>query len=497
MNTTASAEVTGAGRRLGLALLVIATAQLMLVLDDSIANIALPTIQNELGISSANLPWVINAYILAFGGLLLFGGRLGDLFGRRRLLQIGMTVFTLASLFAGLSQSGAALVAFRGLQGIGAALTAPNALALIATTFPEGPKRNRAMGVYGGMSALGIVAGLLLGGVLTSTLGWRWVFFINIPVGLAVLVGSRVLVEAELHRGKLDILGALSSIGGMSALVYGITRGGEHGWADPVTLMSFAVAAVLLPLFITLQSRGRDPLLPLRLFGDRNRTGSYLGVALLAFGPMGAFYLLTLQMQHIEGYTPIATGLAWLPFAVGIVVGAGGGSKLVAKLAPRQVAVPGMLIAAAALLWLSFLGEEFRYVSVFMPAVFLMALGFALGLVSLTLTAVKGVAAQETGIASALLNASQQIGVAFGLAVLSTVSVATTNARKPDALEALREGRAAGNPDVVQSASDALVAGYGAGLATAAGALVVAASLTAWLVTARKDQVDPEASATI
>lgn len=348
------------------------------------------------------------------------------------------------------------------------------------------------MGVYGGMSALGIVAGLLLGGILTSTLGWRWVFFINIPVGLAVLVGSRVLVEAELHRGKLDILGALSSIGGMSALVYGITRGGEHGWTDNVTLAAFATAAVLLPLFITLQSRGRDPLLPLRLFHDRNRTGSYLGVALLAFGPMGAFYLLTLQMQHIEGYSPIATGLAWLPFAVGIVFGAGSGSKLVANVAPRQIAVPGMLIAAGALLWLSFLGEEFRYVAIFMPAVFLMAMGFALGLVSLTLTAVKDVAAQETGIASALLNASQQIGVAFGLAVLSTVSVTTTNARLPDALETLHQGRAAQDTDLVQSASEALIAGYGAGLATAAGALTVAAVLTAWLVTARKEQVSAE-----
>lgn len=497
MSNVASPPAGKVGQHLGLALTVIATAQLMLVLDDSVANIALPTIQNELGISAATLPWVINAYILAFGGLLLFGGRLGDLFGRRRMLQVGMAIFTLASLLAGLAQEGVSLIAFRGLQGLGAALTAPNALALIATTFPEGPERNKAMGVYGGMSALGIVAGLLLGGILTSTLGWRWVFFINIPVGLAVFLGSRVLVEAELHRGKLDLLGALSSIGGMSALVYGITRGGEHGWLDPVTLTSFAVAAVLLPLFIALQARGRDPLLPLRLFGDRNRTGSYLGVALLAFGPMGAFYLLTLQMQHIEGYTPIMTGLSWLPFAIGIVVGAGGGSKLVAKLAPRQVAVPGMLIAAAALLWLSFLGDEFRYVSVFMPAVFLMALGFALGLVSLTLTAVKGVAAQETGIASALLNASQQIGVAFGLAVLSTVSVSTTNARLPDALGRLLEGRTAGDADLVQSASDALVAGYGAGLAAAAVALLAAALLTAWLVTARKDQVDPEVATTV
>lgn len=271
-------------------LLVIATAQLMLVLDDSIANIALPTIQNELGISAAHLPWVINAYILAFGGLLLFGGRMGDLFGRRRLLQAGMVIFTGASLLAGLADSGAWLIAARGLQGIGAAMTAPNALALIATSFPEGKPRNSAMAVYGAMSGLGIVAGLLLGGVLTDLLGWRWVFYINVPIGLLVLAGSRALVEAELHHGRLNLTGALISVGGVVALVYGITRGGEHGWQHGVTLGAFAVAAILLPLFVLTQARSRDPLLPLDLFKSRNRTGSYAAMLLLAFGPMGAFY---------------------------------------------------------------------------------------------------------------------------------------------------------------------------------------------------------------
>ncbi|MDF3907562.1 MULTISPECIES: MFS transporter [Paracoccus] len=479
-------------QNLGLSLTVIATAQLMLVLDDSIANIALPVIQNELGISAANLPWVINAYILAFGGLLLFGGRLGDLFGRRRLLQIGMAVFTLASLLAGLAQDGASLIAFRGLQGLGAALTAPNALALIATTFPEGQPRSKAMAVYGGMSALGIVAGLLLGGVLTSTLGWRWVFFINIPIGLAVLAGSRILAEADLHRGRLDLAGAATSIAGMSALVYAITRGGEHGWTDEITLAAFAVAAVMLPLFLILQSRGKSPLLPLHLFNDRNRTGSYLATALLAFGPMGAFYLLTLYMQHIESYSPIAAGLAWLPFAIGLVLGAGISSKLVLRLAPRQVAVPGMLIAGGALFWLSRIGDAFDYAGHFMPGAFLLGFGFAMGIVSLTLTAVKGVAAQETGIASALLNASQQIGVAFGLAVLSTVSVTATASRMPDALAGLYRGRNAGDQGLVEAANDALVHGYGLGLAAASAALIAAAVIAAVLVNARRGEVSAE-----
>lgn len=482
------ASNSGARRGLGLSLLVIATAQLMLVLDDSIANIALPTIQNELAISATSLPWVINAYILAFGGMLLFGGRLGDLFGRRRLLQIGMAIFTLASLLAGLAQDGATLIAFRGLQGLGAALTAPNALALIATTFPEGEARSKAMAVYGGMSALGIVLGLLLGGVLTSTLGWRWVFFINIPIGLAVLAGSRLLVEAELHRGRVDLAGALTSAGGMTTLVYGITRGGEHGWADPITLLAFAGAVILLPLFLIIQARGKHPLLPLRLFADRNRTGSYLATALLAFGPMGAFYLLTLYMQHIETYSPIAAGLAWLPFAVGLVLGAGISSNLVQRLAPRQVATPGALIAAGALFWMSFVGQEFTYAVDFLPAAFLLGFGFAMGIVSLTLTAVKGVPAEDSGIASALLNASQQIGVALGLAVLSSVSVTATAGRMPDALVGLYDAREAADAELVASATSALSHGYGLGLMTAALALLTAAAIVALLINAKRDQ---------
>ena len=360
----AGPERSDDARSLRLPLLVIATAQLMLVLDDSIANIALPTLQNELGISAGNLPWVINAYILAFGGLLLFGGRMGDLLGRRRMLRVGMVIFTIASLLAGLAQDGAALIAFRALQGLGAAMTAPNALALIATTFPEGKPRSHAMAVYGGMSALGIVAGLLAGGVLTGTLGWRWVFFINVAIGLLVLAGTRTLTEAELHKGNLDIGGALTSVGGMTALIYGITRGAKYGWTDSLTLGSFLAAAVLLPVFVALQARSKDPLIPLRLFKDRTRTGSYLGMLLLSIGPMGAFYLLTLYMQHIVTYSPLVTGLAWLPFGAGIVLGAGVSSKLVLHLAPSGVAVPGMVLGSLVLLWLSSIDQEPEYLRI-------------------------------------------------------------------------------------------------------------------------------------
>nr|WP_277819740.1 MFS transporter [Arthrobacter bussei] len=261
-------------RRLGLALLVVASAQLMLVLDDSIANIALPSIQNELGITPASLPWVINAYILAFGGLLLFGGRLGDLFGRRRILQIGIGLFTLSSLVAGLAPAGPVLVAARAVQGLGAALTAPNALALITTTFPAGEARNKALALYGAMSGLGVTVGLLLGGVLKGTLGWRWVFFINLPIGLALLAGTRILVDAPRHIGRLDLPGALTGTGGITALVFAIIHGGEAGWFDLLTLIAVTLAAVLLPAFVIIESRSADPMLPLRLFADRNRTGS-------------------------------------------------------------------------------------------------------------------------------------------------------------------------------------------------------------------------------
>ncbi len=482
---TKQEQTSNAPKSTAVPLLVIATAQLMLVLDDSIANIALPSIQNQLSISAANLPWVINAYILAFGGLLLFGGRVGDLFGRRRILQLGMATFTIASLLAGFASTGAMLIAARALQGIGAALAAPNALALIATTFPEGRPRNKAMAVYGAMSGLGIVAGLLLGGVLTGVLGWRWVFFINIPIGLLVLAGSRTLVEPKMHEGRLDLAGALTSIGGMVALVYAITRGGEHGWTDSLTIGSFAAAAVLLPLFIVIQARSTNPLVPLALFKDRNRGGSYLAMLLLAVGPMGAFYLLTLYMQHVLVFSPLRTGLSWLPFGVGIMAGAAITTKVVTRVAPRWAAATGMLLCSVALFWLSTVGHAPNYAAHLLPAIFLTAFGFAMGFVPLTLTAVQGVRAQEAGIASALLNASQQIGVAFGLSVLSTLAVSVSERQLPNALRRLYEARSSGDVGVLRAASEALIDGYGTAMAAGALIIALAAVIATVLITAK------------
>ena len=403
------------GRGLGLSLLVIAMAQLMLVLDDTIANIALPSIQRELSVPASTLPWIINAYILAFGGLLLFGGRVGDLFGRRRVFRAGLGLFTVASLVGGLGVNAEMLIGARALQGLGAALTAPNALALIATNFPVGKPRNSAMAVYGAMSALGITIGVLLGGVLTGTLGWRWVFFINIPIGLAVLAGSRVLAEGERNAGRLDTSGALTGTGAMVALTYGITHAAEHGWGNAVTLGSLGGALVLALLFLSLQARGANPMLPLGLFRDRNRSGSYATMLFVGAGLMGTFYLLALYLQQVLGFTPLWTGLAALPFSAGIILGAGISSKLVERLAPRLVAGPGLLLGALGMLWLSALAVNSSYAAHIMPALFLTSFGLGMTAVTMTLTAVHGVAEDRAGVASALVNMAQQIGAALGL----------------------------------------------------------------------------------
>jgi EmrB/QacA subfamily drug resistance transporter len=476
------------GRGLGLSLIVIATAQLMLVLDDTIANIALPSIQREMAVSAATLPWIINAYILAFGGLLLFGGRVGDLFGRRRVFRAGLGVFTLASLLGGLGMSAEHLIAARGLQGIGAALAAPNALALIATTFPVGKPRNSAMAVYGAMSALGITIGVLLGGVLTGTLGWRWVFFINIPIGLAVLAGTGALVEGQRNPGRLDTPGAISGTGAMVALAYGITRGGERGWSDAVTVGAFIVAIVLAVLFLSLQARREHPMLPLGLFRDRNRSGSYATVLFIGAGLMGTFYLLTLYLQQVLQFSPLRTGLASLPFSAGIILGAGISSKLVERFAPRAVAGPGLSAAAAGMYWLSTLTVASPYAAHVMPAVFVTSFGLGLSFVPMTLTAVHGVAEERAGVASALVNMAQQVGAALGLAVFTTISISAADRRLPGAAAGLQEGSTGTGTGIVAEAAEALTHGYTTAFLAGAGMLLVAAVVVTAAVNTRRTQ---------
>ncbi|GAA2613116.1 MFS transporter [Streptomyces roseoviolaceus] len=457
------AEASGSspgGRHLGLALLVIAAAQLMVVLDNTITNIALPSIQTDLGVSDANLAWIVNSYALAFGGLLLLGGKAGDLFGRLRMFQVGIIVFTLASLLGGLAPNEGLLIGARVLQGVGAAIAAPSALALITTTFPAGKARNTAMGVYAAMAGVGATVGLLLGGILTDGLDWRFVFYVNIPIGLAVLAGTKTLVEAERHPGRLDLPGAITGTGGLIALVYGITRGGEHGWTGGLTLASFAAAAVLLAVFLVLQARVAEPMMPLRLFKDRNRSGSYATMLFIGAGMFATFYFLTLYMQLILGYSAVKTGFAYLPFSVGMAAAAGISSKLVTHFAPRLIAGPGLMVAAAGMFWFATLETDSSYAAHLMPAMFITALGLGLAFVPMTVSSVSGVDHLDTGIASALLNTAQQIGGALGLAVLSTISTSAADDKLPHAAAGLYQGLATKDFGLVAKAGEALTHGY-------------------------------------
>ncbi|MEW1719103.1 MFS transporter [Streptomyces sp. NPDC093109] len=484
----ASGASPGGGRHLGLALFVIAAAQLMVVLDATITNIALPAIQTDLGVSDANLAWIVNSYALAFGGLLLLGGRAGDLYGRRRVFRVGIAVFTLASLLGGLAPNEGLLLAARVLQGAGAALAAPSALALITTTFPVGKERNTAMGVYAAMGGVGATVGLLLGGVLTDVLDWRWVFFVNIPIGLAVLAGTRYLVEAERDTGRLDVPGAITGTGGLISLVYGITRGGEHGWTNGLTLASFAAAVVLLAVFLFLQARTAHPMMPLRLFKDRNRWGSYGTMLFIGSGMFATFYFLTLYMQLILGYSPVRTGFAYLPFSFGMAAAAGISSKLVARYAPRLIAGPGLVVAAVGMLWFATLEPGSSYAAHLMPAMFVTGLGLGMSFVPMTLGAVSGVAHQDTGSASALLNTAQQIGGALGLAVLSTLSTSAANDKLPEAASSLYRGLATEDFALVARAGEALTHGYTVAFAAAACMFLAGLAVTAFAVNAGRQE---------
>lgn len=492
MSVSASTHVPAAaattGRRAGSALLVIATAQLMLVLDDTVANIALPSIQRDLGVSATALPWIVSAYVLAFGSLLLFGGRVGDLHGRRRVLRIGLVVFTVASLLGGFGPSAAVLIISRAAQGLGAALIAPNVLALIATTFQAGPPRNRAMAVYAAMSAVGMTVGVLLGGLLTGLLSWRWVFLINVPIGLAVLFGTRALPEAVRGSGHLHLLDATVGTAAMAALAFGITHGGEQGWSNPASLGALIAAVVLLAAFVLFQSRRADPMMPLGLFRDRNRTGAYSSVLFIGAGLMATYFLLTQFMQEVLEFSPIRTGLSSLPVSVGIVLAAGVSTKLVERVPPRAVSVPGLLIAAGGMYWLSTLGIGSSYFAHVLPALFLTYFGLGMGFMPMTLTAVHGVPEERAGVAAALLNTSQQIGAALGVAVLSTVATTAADSRQPGALRALQESLQNGNEAAVSAARTALTHGYTSGFRAGALLLIFAAIVVAVAVTTKRTQ---------
>ncbi|HQR26629.1 MAG TPA: MFS transporter [Nocardioides sp.] len=426
---------------LGWALVLISVAQLMVVLDSTIANIALPYIQADLGFSDAGLTWVVTTYALAFGGLLLLGGRLGDLYGRRLTFMVGLSVFAVASLLGGVAESEAMLLGARALQGAGAALASPAALALITTTFPAGPQRNRAFAVYAGMSGAGAAVGLILGGWLTgSTLsllgttidGWRLTFLINVPIGIvAAALAPRVLAESETHKGELDVPGAITATFGLFGIVYGLSRASSHGWSDTWTVASLVVGAGLLVLFALIESRATHPLLPFRIFRNRTRASSFAAMMLMPAGMFAMFFYLSLYVQNVMGFSPLEAGVAFLPFTAGIVVAAMVASNLVSRMPPRYLAGTGTLMASIALVGFSRIPYDTTYpvsdltasyATQILPWMILMSLGMGLTFVPLTLTAVHHVQSRDSGIGSGVLNTMQQVGGALGLATLATVA---------------------------------------------------------------------------
>jgi EmrB/QacA subfamily drug resistance transporter len=416
-----TARDTGGGGN-GMALLVLASCQLMIVLDITIVNIALPHIQRSLDFSTTSLSWVVNAYTLTFGGLLLLGGRTGDILGRRRVFAAGVLLFLVASLLGGLSQNAGQLLGARAVQGMGGAVASPTALALISTTFKEGPARNRAFGVFAGVSAGGGAIGLLAGGMLVEWLNWRWVFFVNVPIGLLILLATpRWIGVSERHPGRFDVAGALLSTVGMVLLVYGFIRAAQEGWRDPLTLASFAAAVLVLGGFVLVERRSRQPITPLHMFADRNRAGTYGIMLSLAAAMFGMFFFLTLFVQEVLHFSPLAAGFAFLPVSAVIAVGAGLASRFLPRFGPKPFMVTGAILASAGLAWLTLTDVHSTYAGSILGPMLVFSLGMGMEFVSLTLTALSGVPVQESGAASGLLNATQQVGGALGLSILVTV----------------------------------------------------------------------------
>ena len=441
---------TATHKNLGIALVVICLAQLMVVLDATIANIALPYIGNDLSIDQNNLQWVVTGYALAFGGLLLLGGRLGDQFGRRRVFMIGLIVFIVASAIGGLAQNEAMLLSSRALQGLGAALASPAALALITTTFPAGPQRNRAFSIFAALAGIGAAFGLVLGGWLTgiesdTIQGWRLTFLINVPIGLvAVLLAPRYLDESKPRRVALDVPGAIIGTVGIVSLVYGFSRAGEeaHGWSDPFTLLALIGGAALLVAFVLVERSVRNPLMPLSLFADRARSIAFVTMFITPAAMFAMFFFMSLVLQNVSGWSPLHTGLAFLPFTVGMIGGATLASNLITRLDPRYIVGVGTLISGFSLLMFSrisvddsasnivavasgnadFASDIDFWVKI-APFIVTMALGMGLNFVTMTLVAVHGIPAEDSGIGSGVLNTMQQVGGAVGLAALSTAAV--------------------------------------------------------------------------
>jgi EmrB/QacA subfamily drug resistance transporter len=431
-----------------LVLVLVCLGQFMVILDATIVNVALPSIQQDLQFSAADLQWVINSYTLVFGGFLLLGGRAADLIGRRTLFVAGVIVFSAASLLNGLSNSSEMLVAARGLQGLGGALVSPAALSIITTTFEEGPDRTKAMGVWGAIAAGGGAFGLLLGGILTEALSWEWIFFVNVPVGIAAAVLAwRYVPEsrAEKREGgpkSFDFAGAVTVTAGLIVLVYAIVKAEEFGWGSTRTLGLGALAIALLAVFVLIERRSSAPLVRLGIFRIRSLLGANLVLLVVAGGLFANFFFSSLYVQQILGYTPIEAGLAFLPVTLGIVAGSGLSQVLVKKVGVRETTMGGMVLAAAGLFLLSRAEVDGTYLGTLLPGLLLMSVGMGLTFVPVTLIATTNVSTEDAGLASGLFNTSQQIGGALGLAVLATLAAdkSASVAASVDRASAIVEG---------------------------------------------------------
>jgi EmrB/QacA subfamily drug resistance transporter len=452
-------------------LVLVCLAQFMVILDATIVNVALPSIQKDLDLSEGNLQWIVNAYALVFGGFLLLGGRAGDLLGRKRVFLIGLVIFTGASLLDGLASSEGMLIGARALQGLGAALVSPAALSIISTTFAEGKERARALGVWAAIAIGGSAVGLVLGGVLTQYFSWPWIFFVNVPVGIAAFVFSlRLIPESrdEHAHGSYDVAGAVTVTGGLMALVYAIVDAQSAGWGSAKTIGFFTLAGVLLAAFVVIELRAKAPLVRLSIFRIRSLLTANLSMFLAASAMFAMFFFNTLYLQRVLGYGPLEAGLAFLPFTAGIMVSAGLASQFAPRVGVRPVAAIGMLLTTGGLLLLAQLPVDGSYLTDVLPAIVLSSLGMGAVFMPLTLIATTGLRDEDQGLASGLFNTSQQIGGALGLAILSTLATSKT--------------ASAGG-----TATQALVVGFH--WAFAAGAVIMIAALIVMLALLRKRHV--------
>jgi EmrB/QacA subfamily drug resistance transporter len=462
-----------------LVLCLVCLAQFMVILDATIVNVALPSIQKDLGISESSLQWIVNAYALLFGGFLLLGGRAGDLIGRKRVFVGGLVLFTTASLLCALAPNETWLIVSRGVQGLGAALVSPAALSIVTTTFAEGAERTKALGVWAAIAVGGGAVGLVLGGILVETLSWPWIFFVNVPVGIvAFLLSLRYVPESkDEHQHKsFDLAGAVTVTAGLVSLVFGIVRSAESGWGSAEVIGFLGLAAVLLSAFLVIEHRSSEPLVRLSIFSVKTVRAANVAMFVVASGLFAMFFFNTLYVQRVLGFSPLQAGFAFVPFTAGVIVGAGLSQKLVPALGARDVPVIGVVLAALGLLLFLRLTPESSYVTDLLPGLLLTSVGMGLVFVPVTLIATSGLPVDDAGLASGLFNTSQQIGGAVGLAVLSTL--ATT--RTTNELDAL------GHPPTQAQSADALVSGFHVTWAATA-ILLVAAGVLLLALLRRRD----------